>query len=230
MQNCVARTVSSNLVITEIKPSQPLQNPVYEVAMKRATKTTKVELLENMLLEARESGKQSALKRSRANAAVVSSDDDPASVFDKIRHTAGAPKSVKAARREMKVKTLADLLLSDDDCLSEYDAGQHTSAVIVAAAAVGMLLDMIQEVVMEFKAKLITGMMLAPMLHMNDAIIQKISDQLPLRRWSAIISAVCNWTKQAYWKGRPAQMLLSMQRTTSWAEGNFNELEIAEHH
>ena len=87
---------------------------------KRAAKTTKAELLENMLLEARESGKQSALKRSRANAAIVSSDDDElASVFDRIRHTTGAPKSVKAARREMKVKTLADLLLSDDDCLSE---------------------------------------------------------------------------------------------------------------
>ena len=76
---------------------------------KRAAKTSKAELLENMLLEARESGKQSALKRSRRH------------VFDRIRHTAGAPKSVKAARREMKVKTqtLADLLLSDDDCFSE---------------------------------------------------------------------------------------------------------------
>ena len=91
-----------------------------------------------------------------------------------------------------------------------------------------MLLDMIREVVMEFKAKLITGMMLVPILQMDDAIIQKISDQLPLRRWSAIASAVCNWTKQVYWKGRPAQMLLSMQRTTSWEESNFNE--IAEHH
>jgi hypothetical protein len=89
-------------------------------------------------------------------------------------------------------------------------------------------MDQIQEVVMEFKAKLITGMMLAPILQMDDAIIQKISDQLPLRRWSAITSAVCNWTKRAYWKGRPAQMLLSTQKATSWAEGNFNE--IAEHH
>ena len=53
-----------------------------------------------------------------------------------------------------------------------------------------MLLDLIQEVVMEFKAKLVTRMMLAPILQMEDAIIQKISDQVPLRRWSAIISAV----------------------------------------
>ena len=63
---------------------------------------------------------------------------------------------------------------------------------------------------------------------MDDAIIQKISDQLPLRRWSAITSADCNWTTQAYWKGRPAQMLLSIQRPTSWVDGNLNE--IAEHH
>ena len=87
---------------------------------KRAAKVTKAELLENMLLEARESGKQSALKCSRAHAAIASSDDDEqVSVFDRLRSTAGAPKSVKAARREKKVKTLADLLLSDDDCLSE---------------------------------------------------------------------------------------------------------------
>ena len=39
-----------------------------------------------------------------------------------------------------------------------------------------MELDMIQELVMEFKSKLITGMMLAPILQMDDAIIQKISD------------------------------------------------------
>ena len=78
-----------------------------------------------------------------------------------------------------------------------------------------MLLDMIHGVVMEFKSKLITGMMLAPILQMDDAIIKKISDQLPLRRWSATTSAVCNWTQKACWKGRPAQMLLSMQRPTS---------------
>ena len=59
------------------------------------------------------------------------------------------------------------------------------------------MLDMIQEVAMEFKARLITGMMLAPILQMDDAVIQKISDQLPPRRWSAITSAVCNWIKQA---------------------------------
>ena len=58
-----------------------------------------------------------------------------------------------------------------------------------------MFVDRVQEVVMEFKAKLNTGMMLAPILQMDDAIIQKISDQLPLRRWSAITSAVCNWTQ-----------------------------------
>ena len=81
---------------------------------------------------------------------------------------------------------------------------------------------------MEFKTKLITGMMLAPILQMDDAIIQQISDHLPLRRWSAITSAVCKWTQRAYWVGRPAQMLLSMHRPTSWAAGNFNE--IVEHH
>ena len=91
-----------------------------------------------------------------------------------------------------------------------------------------MLLDMIQGVMMEYKSKLLTGMMLALILQMDDAIIQQISDKLPLRRWSAITSAVRNWTKKAYWKGRPAQMLLSMQKPTSWVDGNFNE--IAEHH
>ena len=91
-----------------------------------------------------------------------------------------------------------------------------------------MLLDMIQEVVMEYKSKLLTGIMLAPILQMDDAIIQQLSDKLPLQRWSAVTSAVCNWTKKSYWKGRPAQMLLSMQKPTSWADGNFNE--IAEHH
>ena len=40
-----------------------------------------------------------------------------------------------------------------------------------------MLLDMIQEVMMEFKSKLVTGMMLAPILQMDDAIIQKVSDR-----------------------------------------------------
>ena len=91
-----------------------------------------------------------------------------------------------------------------------------------------MLLDLIQDVVTEFKSKLITGMMIAPIYQMDDAIIQKISDQLPLKRWSAVTSAVCKWTHRAYWKGRPAQMLLSMHKPTSWYAGNFNE--IAEHH
>ena len=91
-----------------------------------------------------------------------------------------------------------------------------------------MILDMIQGVVMEYKRKLLTGMMLAPILNMDDAIIQQILDTLPLRRWSAITSAVCNWTRKAYGKGRPAQMLLSMQKPTSWLDGNF--IEIAEHH
>ena len=63
---------------------------------------------------------------------------------------------------------------------------------------------------------------------MDDAIIQQISDLLPLRKWAAITSSVCNWMKSAYWKGRPAQMLLSMQRHTSWESGNFHE--IREHH
>ena len=59
---------------------------------------------------------------------------------------------------------------------------------------------------------------------MEQAIIQQISDQLPLRKWAAITSAVCSWMKSAYWNGRPAQMLLSMQRNTSWESGNFNEI------
>ena len=71
-------------------------------------------------------------------------------------------------------------------------------------------------------------MMLAPILNMDDAIIQQISDMLPLRGWSAITCAVCNWARKAYWKGRPAQMLLSMQKPTGWLDGNFDE--IAEHH
>jgi len=53
-----------------------------------------------------------------------------------------------------------------------------------------MLLDMIQGVVMEYKSKLLTRMMLALILQMDDAIIQQISDKLLLRRWSAITSAV----------------------------------------
>ena len=85
-------------------------------------------------------------------------------------------------------------------------------------------MDQIQEVVNEFKQKLITWMLPAPILDMDDAIIQKISDLLPLRRWSAITSSVCNWMKTAYWKGRPAQMLLSMQRNTRWESGNFYEI------
>ena len=95
-----------------------------------------------------------------------------------------------ARQKKAKILTIADLLSSDYDF--EKDAGRHTSVVVVAAKSVGMLLDMIQEAVMEFKSKLTTGMMRAPILQMDDAIIQKTSDQLPLRRWSAITSAVCN--------------------------------------
>ena len=80
----------------------------------------------------------------------------------------------------------------------------------------------------KLKQKLITGMLLAPILDMDDAIIQKISDLLPLRRWPAITSSVCNWMKTAYWKGHPAQMLLSMQRNTKWESGNFYEMR--DHH
>ena len=85
---------------------------------KRAAKVTKAELLQDMLLKARESRKQYLLKRSRAHDVVASSDDEePVSVFDRIRSNTGAPKCVKAARREKKAKveTIADLLLSDDD-------------------------------------------------------------------------------------------------------------------
>ena len=46
---------------------------------------------------------------------------------------------------------------------------------MVAAKAVSILLDMVQGVVVEFKSRLITGMMLAPILQMDDATIQKIS-------------------------------------------------------
>ena len=63
---------------------------------------------------------------------------------------------------------------------------------------------------------------------MEDAIVQQISDLLPLRKWAAITSSVCNWMKSAYWKGRPAQMLLSLQRNTNWESGHFHE--IREHH
>ena len=85
---------------------------------KRATKVKKAELLEDMLLKARESDKQSVLNRSRAHAVIASSEDvEPISVFDRIRSNTGAPKCVKAARREKKgkVQTIADLLMSDAD-------------------------------------------------------------------------------------------------------------------
>ena len=82
-------------------------------------KSAKLKLLEDMLLKARESGKQSVLKRSRAHAVIAGSDDDEqVSVFDRIGSNARAPKCVKAARREKKAnaQTIADLLMSDDDC------------------------------------------------------------------------------------------------------------------
>jgi hypothetical protein len=86
--------------------------------------------------------------------------------------------------------------------------------------------------VIEFKEQLLTGMTVTNTTHstfydvyiMEQAIIQQISDLLPLRKWAAITSSVCNWMKSAYWKGRPAQMLLSMQRNTSWESGNFHEI------
>ena len=137
---------------------------------------------------------------------------------------------MKAAARRNKqanAQSIADLLDSDDDC-SESDSGRHASTVIVAAEAVGELLDKIQEVVIEYKRKLFTGMVRAPILNMDDVIIQQITDMLPLKRWSVITSAVCNWTKKAYSKGHSSQVLMSMQKPTSWIVGNFNE--IAEHH
>ena len=85
---------------------------------KRATKVKKAELIQDMLLEARESGKQSVLKHSRAHAVIASSEDDElVSVLDRIRSNKRAPKCLKAARREQKAKilTIADLLSSDDD-------------------------------------------------------------------------------------------------------------------
>jgi hypothetical protein len=89
-------------------------------AVKQAAKVPKAELLEDMLLKARGSGKQSVLKRSRAHAVIASSDDDEQiSVFDRIRSNTGAPKSVKAARREKRARTVADLLMSEEDNFSE---------------------------------------------------------------------------------------------------------------
>ena len=82
-------------------------------------KSAKLKLLEDKPGRARESGKQSVLKRSRAHAVIASSDDDEqVSVFVRIRSNTGAPKCVKAARREKKAKalTIADLLDSDGDC------------------------------------------------------------------------------------------------------------------
>ena len=75
--------------------------------IKRAAKASKAELLEDLLLKARESGKQSVLKRSRAHAAIADNDDDDhVSVFDRIRGTTGAPKCVEAARRGKKANAL----------------------------------------------------------------------------------------------------------------------------
>ena len=54
--------------------------------VKRAAKASKVELLEDLLLKAKESGKQSVLKRNRAHAVIANSDDDEqVSVFDRLR-------------------------------------------------------------------------------------------------------------------------------------------------
>ena len=85
---------------------------------KRAAKASKAEQLEDLLLKAMTSGKQSERKRSRAHAAIADSDDDDnVSVFDRIRGK-GAPKSLKAARRDKQTnaQSIADLLDTDDDC------------------------------------------------------------------------------------------------------------------
>ena len=67
--------------------------------VKRAAKASKVELLEDLLLKPRESGNQSALKRSQAHAVIASGDNDNhVSVFDRTRGTIGAPKCVEATR------------------------------------------------------------------------------------------------------------------------------------
>ena len=69
-------------------------------------------------LQARESGKQSERKPSRTHAAIADSDgDDNASVFDRFR-SKGAPKGVKATRRDKQAdaQSIVDLLDSDDDC------------------------------------------------------------------------------------------------------------------
>ena len=56
------------------------------LGVKRAAKVSKVELLEDLLLKAKESGKQSVLKRNRAHAVIANSDDDEqVSVFDRLR-------------------------------------------------------------------------------------------------------------------------------------------------
>ena len=67
------------------------------------------------MLKDRESGKQSERKRSRAHAAIADSDDDDnVSVFDRIRGK-GAPKSVKAARRDRQANTQSIADLHDTD-------------------------------------------------------------------------------------------------------------------
>ena len=74
--------------------------------------------LERLLKEAKESGKQSERKRSRAHMTSLDSDDDKnVSVFDRSK-SRGAPKSVQAARRKKKqanAMSIADLLDTDND-------------------------------------------------------------------------------------------------------------------
>ena len=85
---------------------------------KRAAKASKADKLQALLKQAREQGKQSERKRNRAQAAIIDSDDDEnVSVFDRIT-SKGAPKCVKAARRQNKqdnAQSVADLLDTDSD-------------------------------------------------------------------------------------------------------------------
>ena len=56
------------------------------------------------------------------------------------------------------------------------------------------------------------------------SILQKIFDQLPLRRWATIAPLVCKEFRDAAWLGRPAQRMLAAYLPTSVGRGDFNEL------
>ena len=81
----------------------------------RAAKLQKAENLQDLLLQARESGKQSALRAVKKRSRVDSDDDGEHNVFDRMKSSKGAPKSVKAARRKKQAMCIEDLFSSDED-------------------------------------------------------------------------------------------------------------------